>query len=155
MHSNPIIITFCSLLYYKDLDQHVRIHRIEKMLIPFDDSLKKYYIIRPAKFIQKPLDQYEIHPILTKLNYSPKKLNYNKTIVNRWHLYVRLSVNIELTIYRKNKIRNKYDEIDYKDQKLTTAFIIKKLKDNALFKRVSKDKMDKIVNNNLEIETRF
>jgi hypothetical protein len=77
----------------------MRNYRIEKLSIPFDDSIKKNFILRPVGFVQKPLDQHVIHPILKKLNYLPKKTTYNKTIVNRWHLLLRLSLNIELIQY--------------------------------------------------------
>ncbi len=154
MHSNPILITFCSLLYYKDLDQHMRNHRIEKLLIPLDDSLKEYFILRPVKFIEKPSNKYKIHPILISLNYNPRKFEYNKKIVNRWHLFLRLSINIELTIYRRNKMGTN-DAIDYNNEKLTGALLMKKLKVNKLFKRIiTKEKIDEnnIINN---LETRF
>ncbi len=126
----------------------MRNYRIEKFLLPLDESLNKYFILRPAKFVRKPLELYQIHPILIKLNYYPKKKSYNKTIVNRWHLLLRLSLNIELTVYRKMKLRKKY-QIDYENEKQESNFFIKRFKENLILKRIIKK--DKVDENNFEM----
>ena len=96
MHSNPIIVTFCSLLYYEDLSDHIRNHRMERIVKPLDKSLEEFYILRPSNFDSKPLNEFKMHPLIENSGYQPKR-NYNRKILNRWHLFLRLSLNIELT----------------------------------------------------------
>ena len=125
MHTNPILICFCSILYYPDLAEHIRRYRIEKEFIQasevdnFDDdvffSLKKFHgkLATELVFKEKRLS---------------KKSNYNQKMLNRWHLLLRLNVNKELIPFRSHNLRKK--------QKNQPISLLKKL----IFK-VSKIKM--------------
>jgi hypothetical protein len=130
VHSNPILTTFCSLLYYKDLSKHLRLHKIEKLRKPLDESLKDHYELRPSRFTQEP-EQTELllHPFVrrfTDLTLYKTRKTYNKRVVNKWHLLVRLSLNIELTVHRKHRIRAKSN---------SGLNVFQKIKNNLLKRR--------------------
>jgi hypothetical protein len=145
VHSNPIIITFCSLLFYKDLNDHLRNHRIEKLKKPLDQSLEEFYILRPSDFYKKPLDEYILHPFIGKTSYQPKK-SYDQKILNRWYLFLRLSLNIELTIFRKQRIKKEI--VSSKLSPSNVFVMVKKIKHKLIDKK--EKQIDEIV-----IETRF
>ena len=117
MHTNPILICFCSILYYKDLAEHVKNHNKEKKyLIAItkhtdgnESDKKKYYFMK--KFGNKMARQQDLNETedMNKTNDTQmsKKKVYNKTIVNKWHLLIRLNLNKELIQFRKNNIRKK------------------------------------------------
>lgn len=90
-HTNPILITFCCLLSYRDLSEH---------LLAFSKSTKK----KQSK---------EITQFIHGLEYSNRRLNcltkligikkYNKRIVNKWHLIAFLMKNPILLMFRNKK----------------------------------------------------
>jgi putative lipase involved disintegration of autophagic bodies len=79
MHTNPVIISFCSILYYARLREYMR--------------LKHNRII--SKEIVKR----------SELLFGKERKIYKKNVVNRWLLYWRLSVNKELIQYRKQNVK--------------------------------------------------
>ena len=85
------MICFCSVLYYKDLAEHIRRYRTEKNSILRNEHIIDYNLIelRMKKFIG-------LLPYKSESN----KRKYNKRILNKWHLILRLALNKELTIYR-------------------------------------------------------
>jgi hypothetical protein len=106
VHTNPVLISFCSILYYRDLAEHIKCYNREKRrLLASQSDTKKYYFMK--KFGNKLdrqrliLDDDEQKSSIT--NSSTKK--YNKTIVNRWHLLLRLDSNKELIQFRKHQIK--------------------------------------------------
>ncbi len=151
MHSNPIIITFCSLLYYKDLSDHIRNHRIEKLIKRLDKSIEECYKLRPSNFNKKPvMNEYEFHPFVNgySINYAKRRNFYNQKIVNKWHLLIRLSFNIELIKYRKHRINN--SRMKTKSNKYLSVkarLIISKVKDEV------KEKLT--ITNRTILETKF
>ena len=148
MHSNPIIVTFCSLLYYEDLSDHIRNHRMEKIIKPLDKSVEEFYILRPSNFDSKPLNEFKMHPLIENSGYQPKR-NYNRKILNRWHLFLRLSLNIELTIYRKHRITRSLKENDSnKFLPLKVIVMMDKLKQEITDR--TKAKTDQVI-----LETKF
>ncbi len=104
MHTNSILICFCSILYYKDLAEHIRRYRIEKSYI-----LSKNY---PIAFNFEQVSFF-IKEFTGKLSDDNKIIKeedtkiYNKKILNKWHLFVRLSLNQELIQYRSHNIKIK------------------------------------------------
>jgi hypothetical protein len=103
MHTNPVLNTFLSLLYYKSLSEHLRRYKIEKVLFGDEEDEDNYLKIK--KFRGKlsaigPSDPNIISKVFTS------KL-YKKRIVNKWHLLVFLSKNPSLIKYRKQFMEKK------------------------------------------------
>ena len=106
VHTNPIIISFCSILYYKELSLHIRRYRFEKFAL-LKKLRNKEAKVNLKKFNGRLLGE-EVFLELEHFNVKPPKIKtYNKTIVNRWHLYLRLLMNKELVVYRKKYLENK------------------------------------------------
>lgn len=102
MHTNPIIICFCSVLYYKHLEEHIKRYRKAKRLA--NEETDDEFFFKLAKFkgrlsLTGPTDPSEV-----KLNHDRI---YTKRIVNKWHLFLRLHLNKELIQYRKENIIKK------------------------------------------------
>jgi len=105
VHTNPILICFCSILYYQDLAEHIRRYRMEKKIIKAIEknnlneeihySLKKF----SGKLLNEP-EKSDEGPIL-------KKKIYKQLVLNRWHVLLRLTLNKELIVYRRHNIRKK------------------------------------------------
>ena len=96
MHTNPILISFCSILYYKHLDEYVKQYVKEKMKIEKD---LKGVVVELKKFDGRRLPRNNTNPKNEPKN-NPK--TYCKIIVNRWHLLIKLEQNRILLRYRKN-----------------------------------------------------
>ena len=112
MHTNPILVTFCSILYYKDLGVHIKLYKIERNLLRVD-SVEKFFFMKT--FSGKL-------PNETHKNQENKTTKtYKKHIVNRWHVLVKLSLNKELIQFRRHNLRR---EINYED-----VSIYKQIKD--------------------------
>ena len=108
MHTNPILICFCSILYYRELAEQIRRYRIEKEIVKAMDSISSdgeiYFSLKaftgklrnepfePLKGKSSPRDQFKI---------------YKKHILNRWHLFLRLTLNKELIVYRGHNLKDK------------------------------------------------
>ena len=105
MHTNPILITFCSILYYKNLRNHIDNYKIEREFITDNYNFdKNKYSLRVKKF-----DGKSSSIISNTINQSNKK-QYNKYIVNKWHVLVFIHNNKSLLRYRAHNIRNKETE---------------------------------------------
>ena len=98
MHTNPILISFLSILYYKDLNDHIRQFRIER------NNLMKEHLNPKAIKINKFNGKLKTSDVSFQLQSKKIMRNYNKTILNRWCLYITLSNNFNLLIYRKHNI---------------------------------------------------
>ena len=113
VHTNPILICFCSILYYRDLAEHIRRYKMEKEVVKSMQKVKNssnddeiYLFLK--KFGGK-LNK-EISKEFSDGNTKTIKENtktYRKTIVNRWHVLYRLSLNKELIPYRGHNIKKK------------------------------------------------
>ena len=160
MHTNPILICFCSILYYRDLAEHVKNHNKEKKyLIAItkhndgnESDKKKYYFMK--KFGNKMARQQELNEAedMNRTNETPisKKKVYNKTIVNKWHLLIRLNLNKELIQFRKNNIRKKTEnESESMIKKLKTK-VSSKLHKSAKNKQNENNLDPNNLNNNIE-----
>jgi hypothetical protein len=89
-HTNPILVTFCSLLSYKGLDDHIR------MLV----STKSNFNIKFTGSHDIPL------PVYGKVKKLTKK-KYEKHIVNKWHVIAFLMKNPILILERKSNLETK------------------------------------------------
>ncbi len=94
-HTNPILVCFCSLLYYKDLSEHLRRFKVEKQNILNSEELDCRMVFKLKKFVGF------LPPCATV------ERDYDRLIVNRWHLMLRLAVNRELTVYRGHYLERK------------------------------------------------
>ena len=88
MHSNPVLITFCSVLYYHDLNEQIYKRKHEK-LENMSINVKQY---------KENRTKYSM------INLSSTKKTYKRVPYNKWHLYLRLWLNKELIQYRKHNL---------------------------------------------------
>ena len=97
MHTNPILICFCSLLYYKDLSEHLRRYKIQRRAVlsspEFDATNTKIYLSKFTGRLYEPISPSSFHRTPTK--------NYKTRVVIRWHLYLRMTLNKDIIKYRK------------------------------------------------------
>lgn len=94
-HTNPILICFCSLLCYRDLSEHVSRFKNEKRQILETEEIDHRMLFNLKKFVGF------LPPGLVETK------AYNRNILNRWHLALRLAVNRELIVYRGHYIAAK------------------------------------------------
>lgn len=118
MHTNPIIITFVSIMYYKKLDEFIRRHHIEKRIYLSQNPDKKLRlsVFRGFLPIESPTD-----PFLKKMNIGYSQNVYNKKIVNKWHLIWFLSKNKSLCVLRKHNFIKEEEE----EEEQKTGFVEK------------------------------
>ena len=93
VHTNPILLCFISILYYKHLDEHIYMYRLEKCHMM--DKLENDEYISLKKFNGR----------LASIDQQRNEKNYNKTIVNRWNVALTLHYNKCLIKYRKHNIK--------------------------------------------------
>lgn len=134
MHTNPIIICFCSILFYKDylneyLHHYKNMRREHKGKCSIDHPSiianlektvnMKFYLaqqnrlkkLREASSMATKLvasrDTIDV-PTYDEATSSSNKSNYkNKRVLNRWHLFVMLSRNPDIIKFRKYNFINK------------------------------------------------
>ena len=108
MHTNPVLICFCSILYYRDLAEHIKRYRAEKEILKtldtggFGDEI--YFSLKP--FIGKLINE----PILKEKSQEKqllKRKRYQQLILNRWNVLLRLTLNKELISYRRHNLKKK------------------------------------------------
>ena len=95
MHTNPILICFCSILYYRDLAEHIRRYKIEKELVKSmrlskneaNDEKVQFFLKKFGGKLSKELHN-ETSNHITSDNKRSKRV-YNKFIVNRWHVLIK------------------------------------------------------------------
>ena len=110
MHTNPILICFCSILYYRDLAEHIKNFNKEKKRLMANTRQDKENVYFLKKFGNKMARRVTLDTIEkqnTNENMSLKNKIYNKTYVNKWHLLIRLCLNKELIQFRKHNIKRK------------------------------------------------
>jgi len=133
VHTNPILICFCSILYYPDLAEHLRRYKIEKKIVQVmemnncDDDI--YFSLR--KFRGKLTKEFVLNKKLGEKQILKKKV-YNQLVLNRWHLFIRLNLNKELIPFRSHNLRKK------KKTKPKLSRVIAKLSKKILFLRQQK-----------------
>jgi len=99
VHTNPILITFCSILYYKDLDEYLHRFRTERRtLMKTDASFLADELVVMKNFGGR------------RLSLRDETKKYNRLVVNRWHLWLRLSLNREITYMRRNNLKCKRED---------------------------------------------
>ena len=108
VHTNPIIICFCSVLYYKHLAEHIRRYKIQKRDLNLNENESDELFVKLTKFngrlsISEAAEQIPLSNMYMSLD---SRRIYNKKIVNRWHLFLRLNLNKELMAYRKYLYQN-------------------------------------------------
>ena len=105
MHTNPILICFCSILYYRNLAEHIRRYKIEKELV------KALETKNANKEIYFKLKTFSGYPLLNDPSSNEEKWTtktcYSQHVKNRWHLIIRLSLNKELIQYRRHNLNTK------------------------------------------------
>ncbi len=94
------------MLYYKDLSEHVRRFRLERIIYRGELDDNQYLKLR--KFGKKlsisgPADPYLQSKIVTSKYYK-------KRVVNKWHLLAFMEKNKRLIYYRKHKLKNDVKE---------------------------------------------
>jgi hypothetical protein len=82
------MICFCSILYYKNLSNHINHFKIEKRMI--QTNLTSDQVCRIAYFTGRAIND----------RLANKKI-YNTKILNKWHLLIMLDRNKSIIRYRK------------------------------------------------------
>ncbi len=101
VHTNPILITFCSILYYKNLRNHVNNYKLERKHVQDYYNLDENDSIIMSRFTGKSSQ------VKMNTNHIAKKI-YNKFIVNKWHVILFIHKNKSLIRFRSHNInRNK------------------------------------------------
>jgi hypothetical protein len=105
VHTNPILITFCSILYYKNLRNHIDNYKLERQFI------KNNYNYNQNEFSLR-VKKFDGKSSLIKSNndnndQSSFKKKYNQFIVNKWHVLIFIHNNKSLLRYRAHNIRKK------------------------------------------------
>ena len=110
MHTNPIIICFCSLLYYKDLSEHIQRYKKQRRALMNGENIDANNVrVSLNKFNGRlsegnvSLDRNNTKHELVAPSEKRKLMlrNYNPRILTRWHLYLRMTLNKEIIKYRK------------------------------------------------------
>ncbi len=95
---------FCSILYYKELGEHIRRYYIEKrnILKNLDQEISDkiegelYFFLKP---FNGRLENSKIEEEI--LVFSHVKKRYSNKVLKKWHLFVMLIKNKDLIRYRK------------------------------------------------------
>ena len=106
MHTNPIIASFCSLLYYPELSDHIKRFLIESRNVG-------NYLELP-EFIGKTKREKKIFGFFSEVNktFIVKRTKvYNVNIVNRWHVFVMLNKYKALIMFRKHGTLEKNESV--------------------------------------------
>lgn len=125
MHTNPIIICFCSILYYKDLSEHLRRYRKQRRMLASNREFAGDVKVLMNEFTGR-LSEDDVGLAATHPNgggtsnggfedsiSARKQLirrEYKTQVVIRWHLFAIMSMNKDLIKYRKIKEVKKRDK---------------------------------------------
>lgn len=88
MHTNPILLSFCSILYYKNLREHIRQFKLERRKIENNINLNDGFSFRIKKFtgrnnkVASASAAAGVAAVAAVDEHKPHK-KYNKHIVNR------------------------------------------------------------------------
>jgi hypothetical protein len=126
VHTNPIILTFCSLLYYKELTEHLRRYKIEKAFaekfIDKDEEIKMATFKGRVPPVFHVEDGSNKRAVSARPSFYEVQMNllgpvkkYNKFIVNKWHVLVMLERNKALVRFRKHFVEKNENE-DHDDK---------------------------------------
>ena len=121
MHTNPTLISFCSILYYNHLDKHVKRYLIEKRKI---EEKSKEVTVQLKGFDGR---------LRSKIIKKGSK-TYCKIIVNRWHLLVILDKNKILLAYRKRENNFNFETINQMRKLNTNLSTFKENIDTSMVK---------------------
>ena len=107
MHTNPIINAFCSLLYYPGLSEHIKKFSTELKSNQNNQNLP----IEVPEFLGI-IERKKKFQINTKANktFIISTREYSRKIINRWHLYLYLTKNKTLLLYRKHNYQIMIEE---------------------------------------------
>jgi hypothetical protein len=104
VHTNPILICFCSILYYPELGEFVRRYKIERKIL-----LSRYAKQTETEKIKKA--HVRINEFSGRLSFSDeifkpkvKSKSYKTRCIIRWRLLVILNWNKELISLRKHHL---------------------------------------------------
>lgn len=119
MHTNPIIICFCSILYYKDLSEHLRRYRKQRRMLASNGEfagadVKVQMNEFTGRLCEDDFGLAAAHPNgggasnggFDDSISARKQLirrEYKTQVVIRWHLFAIMSMNKDLIKYRKIK----------------------------------------------------
>ena len=103
MHTNPIVITFCSILYYKNLDKHIKYYLREKRQIESELQNCQEIEVDLKSFSGLLVPEVIVDYRKTRVQYKA----YNQNIVNRWFILLMLEKNKQLIKYRSHNIEKK------------------------------------------------
>lgn len=109
MHTNPVLLSFCSLLYYKNLRKHISAYKLERKKVEKTVNLNDEFQFRIKKFTGR-IDQItETTEEATSSfpEYSSNNKTYRKRVVNKWHVMLMLQMNKSLIKYRKHNLIKK------------------------------------------------
>lgn len=124
MHTNPIIICFCSILYYKNLGEHLRRYQKQRRALVNSGEFEKNVKIELTEFTGRLPDEESVSLSLDDdASMAQKRLirkKYKTIVVIRWHLFLTMTLNKEIIKYRK---RN-----NVKEKKGTQESLINKIK---------------------------
>jgi hypothetical protein len=114
VHTNSILVCFCSILYYKDLAVHIKRFVLERSQLKaraLIDNHEKHYFMRnfSGKLTQIPLkpDLGQVKEDEASSSVGMHQKTYKKCIVNKWHVFVKLSMNKELIQFRHHNIKSR------------------------------------------------
>lgn len=116
------------MLYYKQLAEHIRRYKEEKSYV--EQFIQSDERIRMAKFNGRvssifQLDEERRASELTPIKIRAQTKQYNKFVVNKWHVMLMLSRNLALLQYRK---RGKNEKSEVKE-----ASMAEKIKEKLRF----------------------
>jgi hypothetical protein len=120
VHTNPVLICFCSILYYRDLAEHIKRYRAEKEILKtldtsgFGDEI--YFSLKP--FIGKLINESILKEKSQEKQFLKRK-SYQQLVLNRWHVLLRLALNKELIKYRRHNL--------HKKNKIESVSLLKKI----------------------------
>ena len=95
------MLCFCSLLYYKNLSEHVRRYKLEKKRIVTESKLKtdEHLYIKEFDGYLPDMHEYDEDKVANAKSLASFKV-YNRALVNKWHVMVMLHRNRLLIPYR-------------------------------------------------------
>ena len=103
MHTNPVLLSFCSLLYYKNLQIQIKNYKKERRNIEEKINMNNKFSFRIKKFTGRVLDSAAENEALLKRKYK-------KNILNKWHLLLMLHRNKSLIKYRSSNLIKRVNE---------------------------------------------
>lgn len=121
MHTNPIIICFCSILYYKGLTEHLHRYKKQRRALMLNGELESGMRVEMRDFTGRlsispiKLDEPSGHSHLDGDGQNENatsriklmKRTYKTQVLIRWHLFLRMTLNKEIIKYRRVNLRKR------------------------------------------------